>query len=476
VPIDTSTSEGADFKELGEALFHRHPRLERLDRYVKGEPPLPESLANLRDVARDFFKTSRTNFAELVQEAPRERMTPTGIRTAVANGESGDAEAWARWKAARLPILQADVHTSMLGLGDAYVIVAPAKTPGGSPIVTAEDPRQVITLHDPETDAIRLAMKLYRDGRSKQDIAYMYRPGQVFRATKPNRDRSSGLGDFNPNDWTWDEAKSAPYPKGFEDVMPVVRFKNRGCTEDGSGVGEFERHIDVLDRINRTLLRGLVIMTYQAFKQRAAIGDLPERDDEGNLINYQELLKAGPDALWLLPPDAKIWESGQVAMDPIISFAKNDVLFLAAVTRTPLAMFTPDAATQSAEGAAFQREGLVYRTEDRITRASESWSQVMSLIFRFAGDLDRAPAERIELMWAPVERYSISDQANAVAQTKGVLPRREQLIRFLGMTPQQADQALSELAEDLLLDQQYALGLKAATGSVTNVTNNNAAA
>ncbi len=476
-PVDPDSPEGQDFARLGKLLSVRHDRLDRLDAYAKGEPPLPEGAESLRTVARDYFRTSRTNFAELVAEAPRERMQPAGVRTAVESGESGDMTAWALWKAAGLPVKSADVHQSMLALGDGYVIVSMGAS---GPIATAEDPRQVVTIHDPLTDEVVLAMKRYCDEDAGLDVAFVYRPGQVLVAVKkasPFRE-SSLMPTFNARDWRWDESRSKPLPAGFEAVIPVVRFKNRGDALDGfgGGCGEFERHIDVLDRINRTVLRVMVITTYQAFKQKAISGELPQRDDDGNLINYQELLQAGPDALWLLPPDAKIWESGQVDLTSILAMTKADVLFLAAVTRTPLAMLTPDAAAQSAEGASLQREGLVFKTEDRINRATHSWSQVMSLLLRFADDPQRADVASIDLMWAPVERFSISEQANAIAQTKGVMPRREQLIRYAGMTPADADRALSELTEDFALDQEYAAALKSISAPTTTITNNDAAA
>ena len=87
MPIDTATSEGAAFKQLAASLFDRHQRLDRLYAYYEGQPPLPEGMSNLRELAYDFFRTSRTNFAELVAEAPRERMKPTGIRTSVDNDD-----------------------------------------------------------------------------------------------------------------------------------------------------------------------------------------------------------------------------------------------------------------------------------------------------------------------------------------------------------------------------------------------------
>lgn len=450
MPIDTNTPTGKAFEQLAKDLFKRRRRLDWLYAYYSGEPPLPEGMSNLRDVAHDFFRTSRTNFAELICEALRERMKPAGVRTGVDDDESGDEVAWSLWESCKLPVVSADVHQWMCALGDGYAIVSWSEAKQ-KPVVTAEDPRQVITHHDPLTEDVTEALKLYRDDLAGLDVAYVYLPGKVRVATRKISNITPSDTTFKASDWSWDEERSADLPAGFENVVPVVRFRNR------DGVAEFERHVDVLDRINRSLLRGLVVMTYQAFKQRAITGDLPETDESGNAINYQELLKAGPDALWLLPPDAKIWESGQVDINPILNFAKNDVLFLAAVTRTPLTMFTPDAATQSAEGASLQREGLVFKAEDRMARVSGSWAEVLSLMLRFVNDEARAAMDKIHLLWAPVERFSVSERANAIAQTKGVISRRQQLIEIWGMSPDQANRNLSELLDDQLLDQQFAV-------------------
>lgn len=449
MPIDTNTPTGAAFEQLARELFKRRRRLDALYAYYCGEPPLPEGLSNLRDQAADFFRTSRTNFAELICEALRERMKPSGVRTGVDDDEAGDEVAWKLWLSCNLPVVSADVHQWMCALGEGYAIVSWSDSKQ-RPVVTAEDPRQVLTRHDPLTDDVVDAIKLYRDEIAKLDIAYVYLPGAVRVATRSISNIIPTDTTFKASEWDWDEDRSADLPPGFDSVIPVVRFRNR------DGVGEFERHIDVLDRINRSLLRGLVVMTYQAFKQRAITGELPELDEAGNAINYKELLKAGPDALWLLPPDAKIWESGQVDINPILNFAKNDVLFLAAVTRTPLTMFTPDAATQSAEGASLQREGLVFKAEDRMARVSGPWAEVLSLMLRFSGDVDRSEVEDIHLLWAPVERFSVGERANAIAQTTGVISKRQQLIEIWGMSPDQANRNLTELVDDQLLAIQTA--------------------
>jgi hypothetical protein len=57
---------------------------------------------------------------------------------------------------------------------------------------------------------------------------------------------------------------------------------------------------------------------------------------------------------------------GQVDLGPVRQAIRDDVQDLAAVTRTPLFYLTPDAANGSAEGASLAREGLVFKTEDRI--------------------------------------------------------------------------------------------------------------
>jgi hypothetical protein len=97
-----------------------------------------------------------------------------------------------------------------------------------------------------------------------------------------------------------------------------------------------------------------------------------------------------------------------------------------------------------AEGASLQREGLVFKAEDRISRVSGPWGEVLSLMLRFAGDAERAALDKIHLLWAPVERFSVSERANAIAQTTGVISRRQQLIEIWGMSPDQANRNLSE--------------------------------
>jgi hypothetical protein len=234
--------------------------------------------------------------------------------------------------------------------------------------------------------------------------------------------------------------------------VPVVRFVNRADMY-GRGQGEFEPHLSILDRINYTVLSRLEIATLQAFRQRAIKG-VPTHDQEGNEVNYDDIFNADPGAMWQLPDTGEIWESGQVDLNPLRQAIRDDVQDLAAVTRTPLFYLTPDSANGSAEGAALAREGLVFKTKDRIVQAGESWEQVMAIAFAFAGDTERASRRDMECLWAPPERFSLAERYDAAskAQAAGV-PWRTVMTEVLQFSPQQVDRMSAERTTDALLAQ-----------------------
>src|SRR5690606_20613755 len=112
------------------------------------------------------------------------------------------------------------------------------------------------------------------------------------------------------------------------------------------GLGEYENHTDSIDRITEDILQRLTITAMQAFRQRAITpGDgkpLPENypadhpTSPGEPINYDEIFKGGPAALWFLPEGAKIWESTATDINGLINAEDKDIEHLAAVTGTPL--------------------------------------------------------------------------------------------------------------------------------------------
>lgn len=446
MPIDTQTpdSPGWWLARLEKRLVDRRPRLDRLWRYYIGEPDLPEGADGCREAYRAFQRKARTNYARLAVKATRDRIVLTGFRTGADDDENGDRAARSIIYANGLRVEYGDLHTFALVMGVGYTITGgPTSATAGLPTITVEDPRQVITDHDPvNVRRVRAALKIFTDDADEggTDYAYLYLPGQVFVATRPTRRVRTVAG----GSWEWDQDRSGPLPNGFEDVVPVVRFLN----EDG--LGEFEPHLDLLDRINKTVLDRMVIAAMQAFRQRGIAGDLPDVDEDGNEIDYAALFRPGPGELWKMPEGAVLTELGATDLRPILEAAKDDVRDFAAVTATPLYFISPDAANGSAEGASTMREAHVFKCEDRIVRFSDSHAQTMAHAFRFAGDDVRANLLAMEPLFRPAERHSLVERSQASSQAQDV-PWRTRMTDIWQFSPDKVAEMETERSMDALL-------------------------
>jgi len=478
VDVTVPRSPGWWMHRLSGQLAAKQRRLKILEDYYTGRPPLPWGSEETRSKFYRFQQTSRSNFAALIVQAPSERCGVRAISTAVDADANGDQEAWRLFTGNDLDIHFAEVTRTVFKFGEAFMAVA-MPDPGegtGQAVITAEDPRQMVVAYDPmRARKVIAALKLFHDDQAGLDVAVLWLPGAKWVATRERtttmRAGTSRPGGplapvepvpvsfsaqtFEMQPLMSNAAGEAMFSEQYEVLgIPVVPFTSR------EGVGRFELHTDLLDRINHMILQRVVIATLQAFRQRAielqSGEDLPEKDDDGNVIDYNDIFAADPGALWKLPAGAKIWESGQVDLLGILAAVKDDVLHLAAVTKTPMSMFTPDAATQTAEGASMQREGLTFEVEEFLRGANRSLSRVMSLAFQFMGDTARADLSRIAVDWLPAERYSLAEQGLAAAQAVTSLTW-EQIQRIIWQqTPAQIDEAKAQRADDLLLSQHLA--------------------
>lgn len=463
IDVDIPESPGWWMQRLYGRLVDpaRQRRLQELDEWYRGVPPLPGMNQSQREAVAGFHPFSRTNFAKLICEATRERMTPVGIRTSADDDITGDAEAWRIWQRSGMPVESAEVHRAMFRFGSSYVIVGPPDDVTKVPVITYEDPRQIITEHDPRQQRKRLAaFKLFHDDIESADFAYLWLPGKLWVARRdvPRNVGKSPEVAFAANLFEWDTERTQTLPD--RNMLPVHRFRN----EDDKA--EFEPYLDLLRRINHEVLQRMTIAVYQAYKQRAVI-NLPEVDEAGNEIDYSEILVSDPGAFWQLPADVSFWESASIDLTPILSAVKSDIENLAAVTRTPLHYLTPSGTNQSAEGAALSREGLVFKVEDRMARCSATWSDVMSDAFLWLNDSNRADLDQLDIIWKPAERESLAARLDAA--TKAVtaqVPWRTVMTDIIGFSPQRVDQMMAERMDDQLLQAQLTAQTMAITAPV----------
>lgn len=474
MPIDITTpdSPGWWLKRLHVKLEARNKRIQPMfDRY-EGNAPVPPSLLDAPESAQRFYKTSRTNLAEMVVKAIRYRVKAARIMTSRESGETGDADAWKSWRKAGMLVEGPDIIRNMCVAGDGYAMVSGAVD--GAVYATSEDPRQVVTIHDPlRQSVIRAAGKFFNDADLEMDFAYLHRPGRVWVAKNPRRVRGSSAGVRFGTSWEWSEdhggEEGQPLPPGFENDVMVVRYRN------DEGVGEFERHTDILDRIDHLILQGMQVATLQAFKQRAIKvdpKDMPDVDpDTGEDIDYNDVFSADPGALWKLPATAEMWESGVVDVTPIATMVTKDLEKLSAVTFTPLSMFTPEGANQSAQGASLVREGMTFKVEDKQERIGAADALTASFIFRLTPGLEAlADPSDIRIGFAPAERFGLLERSQAAVQQKTAgTPWRTIMVDVLGYPPEKVERMESERMSDALLfpaevTQQQATTQQAANG------------
>ena len=277
------------------------------------------------------------------------------------------------------------------------------------PVVSVEDPRYVISHDDPATGETLAALKMTRDEWDTADVAHLYLPGGVLVYRRRTKSQSLGTASFRFGfgDWELDDDASGGYPGLPSDLVPVVHARNR------RGKGEYEPHLEVLDRINDTIFDRLKIAKAQAHKSMAIDG-LPDYDEAtGEKIDYSNAFVSSPGSMWKIPAGSKIWESSAVDLSPIRMAIKDDVEAFAAVVGMPLHYVTPDAAQGSAEGASTMKESTIFRTEDRRRRAGVALEDVMALAFAAMGDKERAHARSIKTKWLPAERHSLQERSQA---------------------------------------------------------------
>jgi hypothetical protein len=460
IDISTQESPGWWLQKCARKLQLRADRLNKLALYHDGNPPLPVGAENARSAYQAFQKKARTNFAELIVGSVRERCSVRSIRTAVEDDNDGDDIAWSIWKENNLDIEFSDVLENMLALGDGYMIVGLDPDDDTQVVITGEDPRQVVTIHNPARQSeVRAALKLFHDPDEQKDYAFLYLLGERdesgvranarrYVASRERKSPSKNLA-FAAASYSWDESYGGAAGEELNHkFVPVVRFRNR------RGIGEFEPHLDLLDRINHTLLQRMVIATYQAFRMHAIRvdeDDMPDEDEEGNVINYDDILTADPGTFMKIPKDAEIWESSQADLQGILSSVKDDVQHLAAVTRTPLSVVSPDAVNQSAEGASLIKEGQIFKTEDKQKRAAASLALVFSIAFSCLEDAERAQKQAIVIDWSPAERFSLQQKFDAASKAPSSLAGETVQSEVLQFTPETIALNRSRLVDDAIL-------------------------
>jgi hypothetical protein len=456
--LSQTTVPGSDdwwLVQLAEQLGGGFPRLHKLRRYANGDAPLPDdSPRQMRRAYARFVKRSRLNMADLIVSARVNRMKPLGFRTAAPDDDFGDKQAWGTWKRSHMRVGFRD-HIRALGIyGAAYVTTVGESTAGAAdPLLLPSDGWTTASAQDSlrpwETEYTLVAGYDPIDG---VDTLTLFGPGWVRVAQRnakvtsiPNNGNAWAMG----RNWGW---TSDRVPLGWTARNPVVKY------EAPDGMGLFEKHLDVIDRINGEILNRLTITAMQAFRQRGIEGNLPEfyppdhPTMAGQRINYDDIYQAGPAALWLLPEGAKVWESQTTDITPILTAIKDDIKQLSAVSSTALYILSPDVADGSAASASLSREALSFNVGELQDRVDESLATSLALAFEAQRDDVRSEVGEISTIWAAIDGSSITERAAAAQQAKaGGMTQNFIDEKIFGYSPEEMEKAATERQTESLL-------------------------
>lgn len=420
----------------------RRDRLERLWAYYIGRAPLPQVAAEYSEVFRAVMRKGRSNYAGMCISAVSNRMALTAVSTGV-DSSGGDDLANAIAEVSNLESEMQDLFSYLFAMSESYgMVVAPKPGSDTAPMIKALDPRHCVGDPDPDNpQVLRAVLVKSYDDMFGEERATLFRPGKAYRARRP----LSPYGGVSFAKWEW--AGEPEDIDGIDDLggIPVVRIDNK------DGLGEFEPHLDLLDRINDTTLQRIVIAWYQSFRQRAVKGRLEGDDDEPmTLEEFRQIFTADPGALWQVPEGVDFWESQPTDMTSIINAKRDDVKEFMAVTSTPMYLASSDSVNQSAEGASLVREGINHKVKDRRARVAPKIKLLFRMAFAFAGQPERGA--KIKLEWGSLENNSLADKGSATAQVRGVLSVKRILVDIWGYTPPEAEEIITELAAEQILN------------------------
>lgn len=445
-PIDRGSPEWWRGRLL-EKLAGRGRDVSRLEAYYAGQHPLPQPPNKMQayQEARDAFSSLSqmgvTNYVKLIADAPSERLRVVGFRFGEVENLDADPAAWRIWQRNHLDADSGTGQHKAIVTGQSFVLVWPVKD--GAEI-TIEHPAQAIVAYVPGSYRARAAgLKCWVDDEGMKRVV-LYLPDKVYKwATKAAENGLEASEDYKqwqpPTDDSWPIAN----PLG---VVPLIEFRaNPDLVPSpfGGGVGEFATVTSIQDRINKTIFDRLVTAEFQAFRQRWAVGWVPDDPNAGVRASMSHLLTFENE-------NVTVGEFSQADFRGFIDAVESDVQAMAAITRTPSFYTLGSISNISGDSLTALQSGLIAKTEAHRDNFSESWEEVLRLALQAEGD-PRSSDQQSMVLWRDIEHRTWAERADAVVKMAAVGVPREALWAMLpNVTPQDIERWRVMAAEEEL--------------------------
>lgn len=451
---------------LLDEIFERRDELREQQAHIENFPlgneyqPDQENSFNGMEKLRDI---SRNNYAKVIVDAVSSKCGIEGFRSAVASDEEGDSRIKELFDRDDMGFAMQDAVDLACTYRKAYLFVDPVS--GRQRVIPPTNAAVILDAAGTPSAAIvvsreralkRDTLRVYvRNVDSETGLVegklYGFLATVEYEKTRPSSKagiKISGEESEIPLDgqirqgWQWWKEMTDLKT----DEVPVTVLKNK------DDKNEFEDAIETIMRINHMIWQRVIIVTMQAFRQRAVKGNFPVKDANSNPIDYGKLFEPGPGALWQLPEGADMWESTPTDITSLLAAVHADEKALGAQTKTPMNHFS-DSVNNSAEGAASQKEAYYDKVTDRRKRFGSRLKRHTSILLQVNGEEERSEISSLEVIWSPIESLSLGERAAAFASLNGQgLSLKTSLREGMKMTPTEIQRAMDEMIEDIMVN------------------------
>lgn len=430
---------------LGRKLAERSKDLTLYRRYYTGKHPLPQGFDRTMDRRSyeawlEFQRKARLNFCKVPVTATVHRQVALGMTDDKGNE---DKAAWRWWQLNHLDARQKQLYRQLGSTGLAYLMVGPHPREARRPLITIEDPGEVITYPDPETGEVQTALKAWFDEIDGLPRATLYYQDQLFRYTG-----TQGSPKVTWNRRFWTPSKDAPNIIGRP---PVVQFERDPDTDTPEP--DFWDIRDGQDRLNLSILNRMTIERYAAHPQKWASGTTvkKERDPLTGLEIPVNPYRPGPDSVWI--NESSDGKFGYIPAADLLQLLKShefDIRGMFVLTSTPAYYMPLDLVNVSTDTVMALDSNHVAKVNELNTLLGEGIEDAWAMAAVVAGD-DRDFTSH-ELRWADPRQLNPAVIADMGTKKRSMGWPLSMVAEDMGESPQRIERLKTESAAEKLLN------------------------
>lgn len=431
-------------------------KFDNISGFVKGERGLPQIPDNADDEVKEIRRISVHNVLTLVLDAFVQNLSVVGYRNADAEE---NAAGWKLWQHNQMDARQAEIYSSAVKYGVAYVCVEPGKS---YPVFRPRSPRQLIaTYEDPQVDRWpQYALETWIDTSDAKprrrgllfDDTYLWPLdlGEVPQMQATEEDGQARRVIFNLGDNSVGEPRKHGALISGDPVCPVVRYVNRRDSEDLVD-GEIERLIKDQRAINEVNFDRLIVARFGAFPQTVISNweSMPE--------DTREVLKASMRRVWAFDGPVDANRLPAASLDPYNGLLEALEVHVAMRAQISPAYITGKMVNLSAEALAAAEANM----QRKLTAMRESHGESHEQLLQLATAMDKSAAasgdDDNEVVWRDTEARSFGAIVDGINKLGQALKEGYPIEPFLPLVPgltQQMITAIKAYAEQARQDVQ----------------------